>query len=191
MRLPRRQSWNLPSLTSLPPGKRFTGLNGERQGRNSREFLPCLSAGQAFHWFERGKARKEFARILKPDGWVVLIWNERKLDSTPFLREYENLLLQYGTDYERIRHENVTGEIAQFFAPGIFRLKNFENAQHFDFEALMGRTRSASYTPEPGSPNFEPMFAKLEQIFDANKRAGMVSFEYYTRVYYGRLANFT
>ncbi len=148
-----------------------------------------VTAGQAFHWFDRGKARKEFARILKPDGWVVLIWNERKLDSTPFLREYENLLLQYGTDYEKVRHENVAGEIAQFFAPGIFRLKNLENVQHFDFKALMGRTRSASYTPEPGSPNFEPMFAKHEQIFDTNKRAGIVSFEHYTRVYYGRLAN--
>ncbi len=148
-----------------------------------------VTAGQAFHWFDREKARKEFVRILKPGGWVVLIWNERKLDSTPFLREYENLLLRYGTDYEKVRHENVAGEIAQFFAPGIFCLKTLENAQHFDFAALVGRTRSASYTPEPGSPNFEPMFAKLEDIFNANKREGIITFEYDTRVYYGRLEN--
>jgi SAM-dependent methyltransferase len=148
-----------------------------------------VTAGQAFHWFDREKARKEFARILKPGGWVVLIWNERKLDSTPFLREYENLLLQYGTDYEKVRHENVAGEIAQFFAPGIFRVTTLENAQHFDFAALVGRTRSASYTPEPGNPDFEPMFAKLEGIFNANKREGMITFEYHTRVYYGHLAN--
>jgi ubiquinone/menaquinone biosynthesis C-methylase UbiE len=148
-----------------------------------------VTAGQAFHWFDREKARKEFARILKPSGWVVLIWNERKLGSTHFLREYENLLLRYGTDYEKVRHEKVAGELAQFFTPGIFCLKTLENAQHFDFAALVGRTRSASYTPEPGSPNFEPMFAKLEDIFNANKREGMITFEYDTRVYYGRPAN--
>jgi len=148
-----------------------------------------VTAGQAFHWFDREKARREFARILKPGGWVILIWNERRLDSTPFLRDYENLLLRYGTDYDKVRHENVTGNIAQFFAPGAFQLKSLENVQLFDFESLKGRTRSASYTPEPGTPNFELMFAKLEEIFNAHKSEGIVTFEYETRIYYGHLTN--
>jgi SAM-dependent methyltransferase len=155
-------------------------------GTRSVDFI---MAGQAFHWFDRERARREFVRILKPGGWVVLIWNERRLDSTLFLRDYENLLLRYGTDYEKVRHENVTGEIAQFFAPEPFQLKSLENAQHFDLESLKGRTRSASYTPEPGSPNFAPMFATLEEIFNAHKRDGIVTFEYETRVYYGHLAS--
>jgi SAM-dependent methyltransferase len=146
-----------------------------------------ITAGQAFHWFDQEKARREFARILRPVGWVVLIWNERRLDSTPFLRDYEKLLLQYGTDYEQVRHENVAGEIAQFFAPATFQLKRLENIQHFDFESLKGRTRSASYTPEPGDPNFGPMFARLEEIFNSHKHDGIVTFEYETRVYYGHL----
>ena len=149
--------------------------------------IDFLIAAQAFHWFDRKKARREFARILRSDGWVILIWNERKLDSTPFLRDYENLLLRYGTDYDKVRHENVAGEIAQFFAPGTFQLKNLENAQHFDFESLKGRTRSASYTPEPGSPNFAPLFAKLEELFNEHQSQGIVTFEYETRVYYGHL----
>jgi SAM-dependent methyltransferase len=151
------------------------------------ESVEFVTAAQAFHWFDRTKARREFARILKPGGWVVLIWNERRLDSTPFLRDYEKLLLQYGTDYEKVRHENVDGEIAQFFAPETFQLMSFENVQRFDFESLRGRTRSASYTPEPGDANFEPMFAKLEEIFNANKREGMINFVYDTRIYYGHL----
>ena len=52
------------------------------------------TAAQAAHWFDLPKARKEFARILKPQGWAVLIWNERCTDTTPFLREYEELLLR-------------------------------------------------------------------------------------------------
>ncbi len=149
--------------------------------------IDFIAAAQAFHWFDREKARREFARILKPGGWVVLIWNERRLDSTPFLRDYENLLLRYGTDYDKVRHENVTGKIAQFFAPETFKSKSLENSQHFDFESLKGRTRSASYTPEPGTLNFEPLFAKLEELFKAHECDGIVTFEYETRVYYGHL----
>lgn len=146
-----------------------------------------ITAGQAFHWFDREKTKKEFMRILKPSGWVVIIWNERRLHSTAFLRDYESLLLRYGTDYEKVRHENVDGEIAQFFAPNTFSLESLENLQHFDFESLKGRLCSSSYTPEPGHPNFEPMVSKLVKIFDENKSAGTVTFEYDTRIYYGHL----
>ena len=146
-----------------------------------------VTAAQAFHWFGREKARREFARILKPGGWVVLIWNERRLASTPFLREYENLLLRYGTDYEKVRHEKVAGEIAQFFAPEVFQLREFANFQHFDFDSLKGRVLSSSYMPEHDHPNFEPMLRELEGIFNAHKSEGIVSFEYETKVYYGHL----
>ena len=152
------------------------------------ESVDFITAGQAFHWFEREEAKQEFARILKPGGWVALIWNERRLDSTPFLRDYEELLLRYGTDYEKVRHENVAGEIAQFFTPETFKLKSLKNCQNFDFESLKGRVCSASYTPEPDDPDFEPMLAKLEEIFNANQRDGIVSFEYETRIYYGHLS---
>lgn len=146
-----------------------------------------ITAGQAFHWFDREKTRKEFARILKADGWVVLIWNERRLDSTPFLRDYEELLLRYGTDYQEVRHEKVAEEIAGFFAPEAFQLGTLENFQHFDFDALKGRVCSASYTPEPGHNSYKPMLSLLEQIFKAHARDGIVTFEYDTRVYYGHL----
>ena len=144
-------------------------------------------AGQAFHWFDQETARKEFTRILQPQGWVVLIWNERRLDSTPFLRAYEDLLLKYGTDYERVRHENVYEDIASFFAPESFKFANFDNFQTFDFEGLKGRAFSASYTPEPGQPGFEPMLDQLLAIFSTHQKSGKVAIEYDTRIYYGHL----
>jgi len=85
----------------------------------------------------------------------------------------------------------VAGEIEHFFGLGGFHLHTLENAQYFDFESLKGRTRSASYTPEPGSPNFEPMFAELEELFNAHEREGIVNFEYLTTVYFGHLTNST
>jgi len=146
-----------------------------------------VTAAQAFHWFDRARAKREFARVLKPAGWVVLIWNERRLDSTVFLRAYEDLLLRYGTDYEKVRHEKVTGEIAEFFSPESFELQTLENAQHFDFESLKGRLLSSSYAPDQDDPKFAPMLEELKGIFSANQHDGIVSFEYETRVYYGHL----
>jgi len=148
-----------------------------------------VTAGQAFHWFDREKAKREFMRILKPGGWVVLLWNERRLDSSPFLRDYEELLLRYGTDYEKVRHENVASEIGEFYSPENFVLRSVENIQHFDFESLKGRTCSASYTPEPDDANFEPMISRLEEIFNERNRNGVVDFEYDTRIYYGCLTS--
>lgn len=149
--------------------------------------VDLVTAAQAFHWFDRAKAKREFARILKPGGCVVLIWNERRLDSTPFLRAYEDLLLRYGTDYGKVRHENVTSEIDEFFAPEPFELRTLENVQHFDFESLKGRLLSSSYAPNEDHPNFSAMVGELEEIFNRNEKQGIVSFEYETKVYYGRL----
>lgn len=151
--------------------------------------VDLVTAAQAFHWFDQAKAKREFARILKPGGWVVLIWNERRLDSTPFLRAYEDLLLHYGTDYGKVRHENVTSEIDEFFAPESFELRTLENAQLFDFESLKGRLLSSSYAPDQDHPNFTAMLGELEEIFKANQKQGIVSFEYETKVYYGRLSH--
>src|SRR5439155_23726894 len=50
-----------------------------------------VTGGQAFHWFDREACRAEFKRILRPDGWVVLVWNDRRTDSTAFLSAYEQL----------------------------------------------------------------------------------------------------
>lgn len=173
---------------TLKDYQQFESVDGSAEATNLYDdSVDIVVAAQAFHWFDREKTKREFRRILKPNGWVALIWNERKLDSTPFLRAYEDLLLQYGTDYHEVRHENVAGKLAEFFAPEKFKLVNLDNFQYFDLAAFQGRVASASYTPEPGHANFEAMAAGLQRIFDEHNRDGMVTFEYDTRIYYGHL----
>jgi SAM-dependent methyltransferase len=151
------------------------------------ESVDLITAAQAAHWFDRDKARREFVRILKPGGRCVLIWNERRTDSTPFLRDYEKLLLRYGTDYQDVRHENTTAGIDGFFAPSPCTTRRFEMRQHFDYESVEGRLLSSSYTPSPGHANYEPMLRELRRIFDQHQSGGRVSLEYDTRVFYGQL----
>ena len=146
-----------------------------------------VTAAQAAHWFDKRRARTEFVRILKPGGWCVLIWHERRTDATEFLRDYEQLLLGYGTDYKDVRHEHTTATIHEFYAPATFRESVVEYRQQFDFDGLVGRLLSSSYAPLEGHPNYEPMMRELERIFRAHARSGKIEFEYTTRVFYGKL----
>jgi SAM-dependent methyltransferase len=146
-----------------------------------------VTAAQAAHWFDLKRTRAEFERILRPGGWCVLIWNERMTESTAFLREYEQLLLTYGTDYKEVRHERTTAVIQEFFAPAGCAERTFGLVQRFDFEGTAGRLLSSSYAPLEGHPNYAPMMRELERIFQAHASGGVVEFEYKTRVYYGHL----
>ncbi|MGH9642854.1 MAG: class I SAM-dependent methyltransferase, partial [Terriglobales bacterium] len=146
-----------------------------------------VTAAQAAHWFDLKRTRAEFVRILRPGGWCVLVWNERLTESTPFLREYEQLLLTYGTDYKEVRHERTTAIIHQFFAPAACQESDFSTKQRFDFEGAAGRLLSSSYAPLEGHPNYVPMMRELERIFRAHEQEGMIEFQYKTRVYYGNL----
>lgn len=128
----------------------------------------------------------EFLRILKPRGWVALLWNTHKMDSTPFMREYEQLQQTFSIDYQQVDRRNITAESLGKFSPYLQK-RTFPNAQEFDFEALKGRLLSSSYAPLPGHPNFEPMIAELERIFARHEIGGAVRFEYETELYFGPL----
>ncbi len=157
---------NYPKFKSLEGTAEFTGLEP-----HSADFV---TAGQAFHWFDRNNARKEFQRILKLNGWVVLTWNERQIDSTPFLKSFEELLLAHGTDYTQVNHKHIGQDIiASFFAPDRFEKMVFQNEQRLNFDGLKGRLLSSSYTPESG-PKFDGMLKELQRIFKAHQENGEV-----------------
>ena len=147
-----------------------------------------VTAAQAAHWFNRGQARQEFARILKPGGWLALLWNERLTDSKPFLRDYERLLLAYGTDYQDIRHERTTAAVNEFFDPAPYEERNFPMLQEFDYAGVEGRLLSSSYAPGPEHAQHKPMLRDLRRIFDEHAAGNQVAFEYKTRVYFGQLS---
>ena len=167
---------------------RFTSVAGAAEATTLPDrSVDIVTAAQAAHWFDPPRARREFVRILQPGGWTVLLWNERLTGSTPFLRAYEQLLLDFGTDYKEVRHERTTAEIRGFFAPSTYQEAVFKYRQEFDYEGLEGRLLSSSYTPQPGHAKYAPMLQALRGIFDQHQRSGQVHFDYDTRVFYGVL----
>jgi len=167
---------------------RFQSVDGTAENTNlPADSVDFVIAAQAFHWFDKDKTPAEFERILRRDGFVALIWNERQLDSNAFLRDYEELLKKYGTDYEKVRHDNLDKEIFEKSFQADFSVKTFLNVQTLDFEGLKGRLLSSSYTPPENDSRFEPMLIELQRLFEKYAESGKIQILYNTNIFYTRL----
>jgi SAM-dependent methyltransferase len=148
-----------------------------------------IIAGQAFHWFNFDLAYEEFKRILKPEGWIVILWNDRETDTTPFLIDYEALLQEFGTDYNEINHRNFDSKkIHDFFRGANVMEMEFENLQRLDYDGVEGRLLSSSYVPNVGDAHYAPMLEELHAIFDRhNNKNGKIDMRYKTLLYAGQI----
>ncbi len=167
---------------------KFKSVDGTAENTNLLDnSVDFVIAAQAFHWFDKDKTPTEFRRILREDGFVGLIWNERQLDSNAFLRDYEELLKKYGTDYEKVRHDNLDKEIFEKSFQADFSVKTFLNVQTLDFEGLKGRVLSSSYMPSENDSRFEPMIIELQRLFEKYAESGKIQILYNTNIFYSRL----
>lgn len=169
--------------------KRFHSVNGTAEATTLKDHsVNLILAGQAFHWFDAERSKQEFKRILQPGGYVVLMWNDRRTDSTDFLRSYEDLLQLFGTDYKKVNHKNIDENVFDsFFGKGKWNSFSVENFQDFTFEGLKGRLFSSSYVPAEDHPDSGFMINVLKKIFTRYQENGLVRFEYDTRVFYGQI----
>jgi len=175
--------------------ERLSGYEGFRSQPGSAEAtglaeasIDLIVAAQAFHWFDAARARKELRRILRPSGWVALIWNARRSSGTPFLEAYEKLLLEFGTDYAQVGHRGVGGERLEAFFGGPFTTRRYDNGQALDLAGLRSRLLSSSYIPAAGEPAHAALLGRLAEIFEENAVDGQVQLLYDTEVYTARLA---
>lgn len=157
--------------TTLPPGS-----------------VNCVLAAQAFHWFDATAARIEACRILRSDGWSVLIWNKRRVADTPFLEAYERLLVDFGTDYREVRHENVDADRLAGYFGGSYAHDSVPNQQRLDASGLCGRIASSSYMPAEGDPRYRELIKAAERVFAEHQVNDRVVLEYDTEIYWSRMA---
>jgi SAM-dependent methyltransferase len=162
---------------------RFHSVDGRAEATTLPDgSVDFVTAGQAFHWFEPAAARAEFQRILKPAGWVVLIWNER-LVTPGFMAEHEELQNKFA------REKSHPGELEfdAFYGHANWRLARIPNRQTLDEEGLRGRIESSSWSPLPGAEGYAPMLQEIAALPLKYEHDGRVTIEYETNIYYGRL----
>lgn len=168
----------------------FQSLDGtaEKTGIENQS-VDFITAAQAFHWFDVLKTKKEFQRILKPGGVVLLIWNKRLDEKSNFMKSYNEFLETYSTDLKSINPRRVANEKGMngFFGEGNFKTKTFEHYQEFDFDGVLGRYLSCSYAYQNDRTDYEEMRSFLKSIFNKYEKNGKVKMWYEMVVYYGNV----
>src|SRR6185437_2599269 len=153
---------------------RFQSLDGTAEATGLADHLvDFITAGQAFHWFDRPKTRVEFMRILRFDD------------------EYDELVRRFAVEKHVDHHTTITGladeVLGPFFGKGHFRVKTIENFQELNLDDVKARIMSSSYMPLPEHPRFGEMMEEAERSFVMHARGGQVHLNYDTRLYYGRM----
>ena len=147
-----------------------------------------ITVAQAFHWFNYSKFRMECQRILKPGGWVLLIWNKRVDEKSSFMKSYNEFLNQFATDYQKVNLRYVDHEIFKsFYGHSDYKLYTIEHSQSFDRKGLDGRYLSCSYAYDSTHSQHEEAMSTLRQIFDQFNVEERVNMWYRMELYYGQI----
>jgi len=174
-------------VESLPPPLASPAY---RPGRAETTGLPdacadLVLAAQAFHWFEPSAALAEFRRILKPNGWVALLWYERD-ESDPATAAF-GAAMRTAPDAVRVEGPRMRAGEALADSPHVESVEQsvFPHRQRHDRAGLLGRAFSASYAPRE-SDAAEPFKAALDAVFDRFQQNGLVTLHYHTTVHLAR-----
>jgi ubiquinone/menaquinone biosynthesis C-methylase UbiE len=148
--------------------------------------VDLVTVGQALHWFEHQRAKKEFDRILRYNGGVCIVYNDRS-EKDPFMREYDALIQRHARDRAKVPEIN-NAFLSSWFRNGIFKQFNLVNEQFLDLEGLSGRITSASYMPNPSeNEKFTTLKNDISQLFQSRAERGRVRMLYDTRVFLGKI----
>ncbi|WP_315122084.1 class I SAM-dependent methyltransferase [uncultured Clostridium sp.] len=163
----------------------FYSVAGSSESTNLQsESIDVIVAAQSFHWFDLIPTKNEFLRILKPNGFIVLLYNIRRNNSVGFMGEYLSLIKKYGEKYINESDDDFTSD---FFADKTVYEKVLHNPQIVDFEGLKGNLVSYSYMPNEDDPNFITMISELRNLFNKYNKDGKVILEYDTCISYCKM----
>ncbi len=149
--------------------------------------IDIVTAAQAFHWFDRAAFKTECRRILKNDGFAVLVWNNKN-QSSPVIRDCSVLFKELCPDFKGSSNGfDFEGDAFDDFFESTPKKVCFENPVLLDREHFIKRQLSSSFAPKSGDRTYERFITGCERIFERHEKNGRVVFPYTTVCYYGKI----
>jgi SAM-dependent methyltransferase len=125
-----------------------------------------VTVAQAFHWFASDAAVREFARLLRPGGFLALVWNTRDL-SVPWEAAIDSIMTRLAGDAPRFRAADPQWQspIERSGAFGPVSTARFRNAvEGVDLGIIRARVASTSYVSALPDAEREAVLAEVEDI---------------------------
>lgn len=144
-----------------------------------------VTCAQAFHWFANATALGEIHRVLRTNGILVLVWNERNEDVS-WVHQITELIAPYEGELQRFRHREpwiaLDSELFSLVQEISFDHVHRGPAQ----EVVIDRTMSISYVASLAHgerTELEQHLLELVRHHPELKARDLVEMPYRTRVY--------
>lgn len=146
--------------------------------------VDAIFVAQAFHWFRANEAVKEFYRIIKKNGYIVLLWNELKENSAGFSDDYYALFNKYSLEYSTNNQTVEDMELDKIFVPNKIHKVTFDNFQVLNYEQFIGRLLSSSFSPNKNDKSYDCFLRDATEIFKKHVKEAVVKVDYDTLMFY-------
>ena len=155
--------------------------------------IDLVTVGRAMHWFDWKQAHREFRRILRPEGWVLIATNGHRDSGALVSEQLTDLLRRHRMDScEADVRRDFDQRLRGFLDPATWHRTRLDHSMTVTFETLLGYAQSLSAIPHPGQTGYEAMAAALQSIFHAHQSEGQLTTPLVSQLFLGRLrADFT
>ena len=127
--------------------------------------VDLITVGHAIHWFDPAPARAEFARILKPGGWLAVLCNygtdERLNEALAGLATAEN-----GVDPVRTMAIPEPKPLSFWYGHDDFSRLAFPFMLYESWEEFIGALTSASHMPDADHPLYGRLEKAARAVYD-------------------------
>jgi len=151
--------------------------------------VEAIFVGNAFHWFDHDRCRREFKRIAQKDSIVVLAWNLERTDESPFYTEFKKLWHTYidkDQNFGGAEKNPLPSYVKDFFENG-YQMKVFKNSQVIDLNGFIGLIKSFRKAPQESDLKYNDMIKLASEIFSKYANNNKVIIFYDTPVIIGRI----
>lgn len=158
----------------------FVSVSGSAEATSLPDSsFDVLVAGNAFHYFDPVRTRREADRILVWGGRMLLLDHRAPEHPAPFMAAYLAFVRRWTPVELTLAHagDDLPKRVATFFQDREYAYENvLEQTYSMSWDNLRDRFLSTSIAPCPSSPDFGEVLADLQAVFDAHQQGGAVPF---------------